>query len=259
YGKQDLSREFVDAYVEASGDPTLNAVLPFYKCYRAYVRGKVESFKLDDAYLSDSDKAKALKSSRRYFELAYSYAAKPPVLIIMVGLVGTGKTTVAQTLAQTLGAKVISSDVVRKTLAGIPLTEHRYDEVDTGIYSSEFSRRTFAAFFDNARHLLSKGESVVLDATFQRRSDRARAKAIADELSARFLAVECMLPEDEVKRRLEQRMKEPAVSDARWDIYVQQKTTFEPVTELADSEHIVVDTSVVWNDALAQIVQRTDP
>ena len=118
YQRPDLSRHFVDSYVEASGDPTLSAVLPFYKCYRAYVRGKVESFKLDDAYLSTEDKANALKNARRYFELALTYASKAPTLVIMVGLVGTGKTTVAESLGQKLGIPVISSDVTRSS-AGI--------------------------------------------------------------------------------------------------------------------------------------------
>jgi aminoglycoside phosphotransferase family enzyme len=73
YGQAALSRRLVDSYVELSHDEGLLKLLDFYKCYRAYVRGKVEGFKLDDALISESEKAKALENARRYFELAESY------------------------------------------------------------------------------------------------------------------------------------------------------------------------------------------
>ena len=73
YGRADLSDGFVSAYVEMSQDKELLTLLNFYKCYRAYVRGKVESFKLDDPHISQEEKAKVLAVARRYFELAESY------------------------------------------------------------------------------------------------------------------------------------------------------------------------------------------
>ncbi|MFC2017326.1 gluconokinase [Chloroflexota bacterium] len=73
YGRADLSRSFVTAYISKSRDKELKELLNFYKCYRAYVRGKVESFKLDDPHISDEEKAKVLAVARRYFELAESY------------------------------------------------------------------------------------------------------------------------------------------------------------------------------------------
>ena len=73
HGRADLSRSFVNAYVDRSRDRELLKLLNFYKCYRAYVRGKVESFKLDDPYISDEEKAKTLAVAKRYFELAESY------------------------------------------------------------------------------------------------------------------------------------------------------------------------------------------
>jgi aminoglycoside phosphotransferase family enzyme len=76
HGHPHLSRGFVDAYVEMSGDKELSKLLPFYKCYRAYVRGKVESFKLDDPHISAGEKEKALAAARRYFQLAGSYIMK---------------------------------------------------------------------------------------------------------------------------------------------------------------------------------------
>ncbi|MFC2000987.1 hypothetical protein ACFLUZ_00590 [Chloroflexota bacterium] len=73
YGRADLSRRFVDTYVAPGHDSELKQLLYFYKCYRAYVRGKVESFKLDDPYISPEEKVKVLAAARGYFELAESY------------------------------------------------------------------------------------------------------------------------------------------------------------------------------------------
>ncbi len=73
YGQTSLSRHLVDSYVELSSDEELMKLLDFYRCYRAYVRGKVESFKLADPHIPDEEKAKALTAACRYFELAESY------------------------------------------------------------------------------------------------------------------------------------------------------------------------------------------
>ncbi len=73
YGRTDLSHSFVNAYIDQSQDNELLQLLNFYKCYRAYVRGKVESFKLDDPYISEEEKARVLAVVKRYFELAESY------------------------------------------------------------------------------------------------------------------------------------------------------------------------------------------
>jgi aminoglycoside phosphotransferase family enzyme len=73
YGRADLSRHFVAAYVARSQDEELTGLLNFYKCYRAYVRGKVESFKLDDPHIAKEEKSRVLAIARNYFDLAESY------------------------------------------------------------------------------------------------------------------------------------------------------------------------------------------
>jgi aminoglycoside phosphotransferase family enzyme len=73
YQQAGLSRHLVDTYVGLSRDEELLKLLNFYKCYRAYVRGKVESFKLDDPYIPEEEKAKVLAAARGYFQLAESY------------------------------------------------------------------------------------------------------------------------------------------------------------------------------------------
>ncbi len=73
YQQAGLSQHLVNTYVGLSHDEELLKLLDFYKCYRAYVRGKVESFKLDDPYIPEEEKAKVLTAAQSYFQLAESY------------------------------------------------------------------------------------------------------------------------------------------------------------------------------------------
>jgi hypothetical protein len=73
-GRTDLSNFFVERYVKYSGDQKLMKLLPFYKCYRAYVRGKVVSFKLEDPSVGGEEKGAAMKEAKAYFKLASTYA-----------------------------------------------------------------------------------------------------------------------------------------------------------------------------------------
>ena len=73
YQQAGLSHYLVNTYVKLSHDEELLELLNFYKCYRAYVRGKVESFKLDDYYIPEEEKTKVLTAAQSYFQLAESY------------------------------------------------------------------------------------------------------------------------------------------------------------------------------------------
>ncbi|RJS85395.1 hypothetical protein CW702_01210, partial [Candidatus Bathyarchaeota archaeon] len=75
-GRHDLSNIFVQKYIEYSGDHELTKLLPFYKCYRAYVRGKVSSFKLNDPRIDPREKDSAIREAKAYFKLAVKYAKK---------------------------------------------------------------------------------------------------------------------------------------------------------------------------------------
>jgi len=76
HGRQDLSEHLIRAFIGESGDQELIEVLDFYKCYRAYVRGKVESFRLDDPHIPEGEKREAQKRAQKYFNLAYRYALR---------------------------------------------------------------------------------------------------------------------------------------------------------------------------------------
>jgi aminoglycoside phosphotransferase family enzyme/predicted kinase len=256
YGRADLSRSLIKAYVAESGDKELPRLLGFYKAYRAYVRGKVESFKLDDPYIADEEKKKTQAIAASYFDLARAYTGAKPVLFITVGLVGTGKSTLAQALAKRLGLLVIASDVTRKQLAGIPVTEHRFDEFTGGIYSAELSRKTYDKMFSSAGDILKEGGSVVLDASFIRAEERLKAKKLAEDVGADFFIIECTLDEANIKKRLERRLKGKTISDGRWEIYRPQKKAFEPVVEATPPKRVIIDTLKPLAENIRKILDK---
>lgn len=255
YGRADLSRSFVEAYVESSGDDEILRLLNFYKCYRACVRGKVESFKFDDPYIGEAERVKTRDVAASYFDMAGFYVRPRPALFITVGLAGTGKSVIANSLAKRIGAVVISSDVTRKKLAEVPLNEHRFNEFNSGIYSRAFSRKTYDAMFARAGEYLSKGIPVILDATFILAAGRQAAMALAQEKSADFFVLECTLEEGLVKERLQRRLEKGTVSDARWETYQSQKKIFEPVVEVPANNHAIMMTSKAVPENVRQVME----
>jgi predicted kinase len=244
HGRPDLSDRLVQTYSRAAGDPQVLALIDFYKCYRAAVRGKVEGFRLTQPEVRPAERREARQAARAYFRLACRYAAAqpPPALIITCGLVATGKTAVARSLGEALDAPVISSDVVRKELAGLSSGEHRFEPFERGIYSPAFTASTYDTMLERGRALLAQGRSVLLDATFGRLDQRQKARTLAEEMGARFVCVECRAEEAAIRRRLAERLRAGGdASDARPEIYEAQVQVFEPITELLPHEQVSLD------------------
>jgi uncharacterized protein len=254
YGRADLSNSFVQSYLKASADDGLLMLLDFYKCYRAYVRGKVACFKYDDPYLAD--KKAIMNEAKQYFSLAHRYANKKPVIIIVTGLIGTGKTTLAEAAGKGLGCDVLSSDVIRKQLADVPLTERHYDDFNGGIYSPEFTQKTYDELFRRAKALTQKGGAVILDASFKKKRDRLAAFDLARESGADFLAIECVTDEATIKARLKKRQSEGAVSDGRWEIFADIKKEFDPVDELPEKNLLALDTTRLSGNTISSILEK---
>ena len=165
-----------------------------------------------------------------------------PMLIVACGLMGTGKSTIASELSERLGIKVIRSDVVRKELAGLEASDHRYENFGGGIYSEAFFDATYDTLFKKAAEILEDGKSVIIDASFKKRKYLEGARETARRCKTPLLAIECVCSDDEIKRRLDARLhEEKNISDGRWEIYKQQKKSFEVITELSKKEHLRVN------------------
>jgi hypothetical protein len=265
HGRRELSKVLMDAYVKFSGDKGASDMVNFYKVYRAYVRGKVISFRLDSD--DPTIQQEALRTAQKYFNLAASYLqedpgtrplpANRPKLIITCGLMGTGKTTIAKELAETNGWELISSDTVRKELAGIPSTQHQYEKWGKGIYSSEFSRKTYERMNEIAENYLKNGSSVVMDACYGKKTERASVYAVAKATGADFTCIELVCSDGELKRRLTTRTSERgSISDGRWEIFSDQKANFEKIDDFRKEEQMVVDGSKPKEELVKQIMHE---
>jgi hypothetical protein len=106
------------------------------------------------------------------------------------------------------------------------------------------SRRTYDRALEIAAEALGQERSVIIDASYKRREERQQAFAAAQKLNADFFLLECVCPEGIVEERLVARQKESAdPSDGRWEIFLAQRTDFDPVKELPAEFHIVIDTA----------------
>lgn len=257
-GHDDLARAFVRRYVKASGDRELPELLDFYAAYSACVRGKVEAFLLDQPEVPRAVQRRAARASRRYFDLACRYAESlpPALLVVTCGLAATGKSTLARRLAERLGADVVSSDVVRKRLARLMPKQRRYVRFEGGIYSREFTKRTYDTLVGEARKRLRKGRSVILDASFLRRDHRRAAARLAREEGAQFACLALEAGEEVVRRRLDRRLREGAdPSDARWEIYVVQKRRFQRPSEVPPERLLAVDAERPLRSQLSSVAK----
>lgn len=152
-------------------------------------------------------------------------------LIVVSGLSGTGKTTVARLVAEKFGAVHLRTDAIRKEIFPKPT------------YSPEESEFIYQEFFRRAEQAI-KTRNVVMDATFMLERGRVAARKIAELAGADFTIIETYCPENIVKERIGARINDE--SDAQFIHYLDQKKKFEPIKE----KHIIIDTS---QDVKAQI------
>jgi aminoglycoside phosphotransferase family enzyme/predicted kinase len=257
-GRRDLAEILLDEYLAVTGDREMTDVLDFYRVYRACVRGKVESFRLDDLQVPDRDKGSVAESARRHFRLARGYILRPdlsPPLIAFAGFMGTGKSTLARELSFQLGLDLISSDFLRKELAGVPPSEHRRDAYNEGLYTPEFTRLTYREMLRRAKGSLRAGRGVIVDASFSRREDRSRFADMAREMGVAFHLFHAVCPEAVIMGRLEARTDEPfQVSDGRTELLARQRDDFEPISP-GEERCMIVDSSPPVDDTVDLILR----
>jgi aminoglycoside phosphotransferase family enzyme/predicted kinase len=238
-GRRDLAEILCTHYQAHSADPDFMRLLPFYKRYRAWVRGKVDAILAADPETSRTTRQKAAQLARRYFNLALGYQLGP-TLLLTAGLMGVGKTTLARALAGATGASHLRSDVLRKQLAGIPTEQPSRDAYATGLYSREMTARTYTELFNATADLLARGCSVIVDASFAADHERRRFMELADRLArpAWLLHIEC--PEETTLARLDRRSGD--ASDGRRELFARQKAGFSEIT--STRRVVTVDTSL---------------
>ncbi len=164
------------------------------------------------------------------------------LVVVIFGLMGTGKTTLARRLGQVRGWPVVHSDAVRKALAGLAPTTPIREKFGQGIYQEGFSARTYAEMRRLAGERLAAGSpGVILDASFKSARERQLTREFAREHGAGVAFILCQCPLETVRARLTRREAEVSISDGRLEILDMQAQDFEPLTP-ADRPLLRLDT-----------------
>ena len=175
--------------------------------------------------------------------LAERYTQPPPAaLMITHGLSGSGKTWLSQQLLESLGAIRVRSDVERKRLHALAPDARSGSGIDSGIYSSDASQRTYARLAELATMILRAGYSVIVDAAFLQRVQRDQLRAVAEQVRALFIILDMQTPESTLPARLRQRQQQRIeASEADLTVLQHQLTTREPLSGDEQGQALTID------------------
>jgi len=234
--RHDLRREanvLLNRYLEGTGDYEGLKALPLFLACRAAMRAHVT------LAMNRSDASEAA----HLLDCALSYLTPQPATLIAIGGVsGTGKSTLAATLAshvgRTPGAVVIRTDVVRKTLWGADTLSRLPPEA----YEERFTERVYEAMLERAAAALAGGHSAIVDAVLGHAQQRAAIERLAQKHSARFKGLWLDAPAAILEKRIAARRND--ASDATVDVLYSQLANIRPqdrwITVDASGTHIGV-------------------
>jgi len=222
---------FLNGYLERTGDYAGLRVLRFYVVYRAIVRAKVACIRGAQPGLDEAARVAIAREYGEYLGLAERFARTgEPAIVLMHGLSGSGKSTIAQAMAARIGAVRVRSDVERKRLHGLEPGVRTGSGQDAGIYSGAASRATYDRLEAVAGDVIASGFPVIIDAAFLRLEDRARFRGLAESLGVPFWIVDCAAPEVVLRERILQREAQGAdPSEAGIGVLEMQIATQEPL------------------------------
>jgi aminoglycoside phosphotransferase family enzyme/predicted kinase len=255
-GRRDLARAFTDAYFQAAHDEEGRLLLPFYIAYRAAVRGKVEGIELLEKEVPEAERRAALTRARAHWLLALGELERPgrrPCLLLVGGLPGAGKSTLARGLAEHAGFTVIRSDVVRKELTSQSGETPGLHVLAEDLYTPEWNDRTYAECLRRAEELLFEGKRVVVDASFRHEDKRRLFLDAAARWTVPGHFVFCRADPEASRLRLAARRDD--VSDADWKVHAQLAASWEEPGPLTRQTQRIIDTSGTAAQTLARALE----
>ncbi|MEW5808777.1 MAG: AAA family ATPase [Actinomycetota bacterium] len=210
-GRVDLAERFLDSYRGEAADPAPRSLADFCVAYRAVVRAKVDCVRITQGH------SEAAVDAQRHLAIALRHVRAGSVhLVVIGGGPGTGKTTVAQALAGRIGARVISTDEVRRQLRDAGALAGQAGELNAGLYAPAQVAAVYDEVLRRARESLELGWPVILDGTWRDGAHRQRARDIARETKSEVTEFVCGAPVASAVQRIAQRG--PSASDATPEI-----------------------------------------
>jgi uncharacterized protein len=168
---------------------------------------------------------------------------------------GTGKTYWSRRLGRHNKTTVISSDRIRKHMAGISAETRVYVPFGQGLYSAEMSRRVYETIHAEAVRIAGAGLDVILDASYMKHEERRHVVEIGRKVDAIVVFIEVKADENQVCRRLEQReSRGRAISDGRMELYGAQSEAFEPVVDLSPAHVMTLNNTGIDEHYLDRLV-----
>jgi uncharacterized protein len=201
-GHAHLANLFVDEYVDLAGEHHPTSLIHHYIAYRALVRCKVQCYRAQSGVVGAAQQASLLLALA-----ANSLSLAEVRLIVIGGLPGTGKTTVAEMMSAHCSWTVLSSDAIRREIGGVPSREQAYGE---GSHDPAVTKRTYDTLLRRAKAALSLGESVILDASFADETWRAAARELANQTHAALVELCCVAPAAVANQRISRRRQHVA-------------------------------------------------
>lgn len=248
-GHGELARFLLAGYEEFSGEHPPDTLLDHYIAYRALVRAKVAALRWSQE-VGGGDASAERDQARGLLGLCRAHLERGRVRLVLVGgLPGTGKSTLARGLADMMNATVLRTDDLRRELAGLSVSEQAGAAFGEGIYTAETKARVYDEMIDRAGSLLRRGESVILDASWSHAEQRARARTLAERAAADLDELCCEVDADVAARRLASRLAAKTdSSDATPAIATAMAAETDPWPE-ADR----VPTTTAPDDVLARV------
>jgi predicted kinase len=244
HDRRELAEVFREAYASASGDFPNPKLLSFFVAYRAMVRGKVNGVRATEAEIAAPDRTRALSRAQTHWLVAQGMLEAPgsrPCLVLVGGLPGSGKTTLARELSARACFRIIRSDQVRKELAGVADADTRSHGFEEGIYSPEWTERTYEVCLAQAESELFQGRRVVVDATLRGEARRKSFLDLAARMGVPGILLICQARPAVIRSRLESRRHD--LSDADWSIHQRAALGWEPPCPASAQKLYLIDTT----------------
>jgi predicted kinase len=255
-GHADLGWRFYNAWLAESGDYDGLAVLGWYLVYRHLVRAKIDGIRLAQGGLGARETERLQARLAGHVELAERHAQPAaPLLVLMHGLSGSGKSRLARRLAPRLPAAWVRSDLERKRLHGLDPEAAAPAAVGDGLYSADATERTYARLAEIAREALRAGVSIVVDAAFLETDRREGFIDLATECGGRPVVLACEAPAALLRERVAGRRDDP--SDAGVAVLEAQLARPAEIGPREAPYRIVVDTRA--DPELDSLLERLQP